>query len=103
MAIDKALDQYNDEPGAEVHIEVVNPDAVAIETEDGGAIVILGPELSEQIDPGFNANLAEHLSDQELGRISSDLVDSFESDLRSRNEWERTYKKGLDLDRKSVV
>jgi len=97
MAIDKALDQYEDEPSSEVHVEIVNPDAVAIETDDGGAIVILGPELSEQIDPGFNANLAEHISDQELSRISSDLTDEFESDLRSRNEWERTYKKGLDL------
>lgn len=97
MAIDKSLNPLGNpsEPGLE--IEVVNPDAVSIETEDGGAIVILGPRMSEQFEPGFNDNLAEHMDDRDLSALGHELVGDFESDSRSREDWEQTYKKGLDL------
>lgn len=97
MSIDKSLNPLGNssEPGLE--IEIVNPDAVSIETEDGGAIVILGPELSEQLEPGFGANLAEYIEERELHGIGQQLISDFESDLRSREDWERTYKQGLDL------
>lgn len=97
MSIDKALNPLGNasEPGLE--IEIVNPDAVSIETEDGGAIVILGPELSEQLAPDFGANLADHIDERELHAIGQQLISDFESDLRSREDWERTYKQGLDL------
>lgn len=97
MSIDKALNPLGNasEPGLE--IEIVNPDAVSIETEDGGAIVILGPELSEQLAPDFGSNLADHIDERELHAIGQQLISDFESDLRSREDWERTYKQGLDL------
>lgn len=97
MAIDKAVNPLGNpsEPGLE--IEIVNPDAVSIETEDGGAIVILGPQLSSQMEPGFNDNLAEHMDDRELSGLGHELVSDFEADSRSREDWEQTYKKGLDL------
>lgn len=97
MSIDKALNPLGNasEPGLE--IEIVNPDAVSIETEDGGAIVILGPELSEQLAPDFGSNLADHIEERELHAIGQQLISDFESDLRSREDWERTYKQGLDL------
>ena len=100
MAIDKALSGYEPDeqsPSEEIEIQIVNPDAVSVETPDGGAIVILGPELSEQLSPGFGANLAEHLAKEELASISYKLLDEFDNDLGSRKDWERTYKKGLDL------
>jgi len=97
VSIDKALNPLGNssEPGLE--IEIVNPDAVSIETQDGGAIVILGPELSEQLAPDFGANLADHIDERELHAIGQQLISDFESDLRSREDWERTYKQGLDL------
>jgi hypothetical protein len=97
MAVDKMMNPMGNpsEPGLE--IEIVNPDAVSIETPDGGAIIILGPELSEQLEPGFHANLAEHIDESDLGSIGRELLDDFESDSRSRDDWEQTYKKGLDL------
>jgi hypothetical protein len=97
VSIDKAINPLGNssEPGLE--IEIVNPDAISIETEDGGAIVILGPELSEQIAPDFGANLADHIDERELHAIGQQLISDFESDLRSREDWERTYKQGLDL------
>lgn len=45
----------------------------------------------------FDANLAEHLTDDELNTIVLDLADAFESDLESRKDWENIYTKGLDL------
>jgi len=97
VAIDKALNAVGNPAEGDIEIEIINPDAVSIETEDGGALVILGPELSEQIDPGFHANLAEHIDESVLGSIGRELIDDFEGDTRSREDWEQTYKKGLDL------
>lgn len=97
MSVDKAFNPLGNpgEPGIEV--EIVNPDAVSIETEDGGAIVFLGPELSEQLMPDFGTNLAEHMDERDLGALGNELIGDFESDSRSRQDWEDTYKKGLDL------
>ena len=92
--VDKPL--YNDDPGA-IEIDIVNPEAVSIETPDGGAVVFLGPRLAEEIEVSFDANLAEHIDDSELAKISAELTASFDNDLRSRADWEKTYKNGLDL------
>ena len=97
MAVDKALDAIGESNGFGLEVEIVNPDAVSFATEDGGAIVILGPELSEMIEPDFDANLAEHMDERDLGSLGRDLLDDFESDNSSRDDWEQTYKKGLDL------
>lgn len=79
-------------------MEVVNPEAVSIETEDGGAIVMLGPKLTEQLlPPAFDSNLALHMDDSDLVTLGSDLITDFDNDKRSRDEWENTYRKGLDL------
>jgi len=97
VAIDKAMNPLGNPADEDVEIEIVNPDAVSIETEDGGAIIILGPEMSQDLMPGFNANLAEHMDESDLGAIGHELLDDFESDSRSREDWEQTYKRGLDL------
>lgn len=97
MAIDKAYNPQGNPGEGGLEVEIVNPDAVSIETEDGGAIVILGPELSEQVMPGFDSNLAEHMDSRELSALGHQLLDDFESDSHSREDWEETYKKGLDL------
>ena len=82
MAIDKAYNPQGNPGEGGLEIEIVNPDAVSIETEDGGAIVILGPELSDQVMPGFNSNLAEHMDARDLGALGQQLLDDFESDER---------------------
>lgn len=95
MAIDKALNPLGNP--AEVDVEIINPDAVIIESDDDGLVAIFGPKLSEQIMPGFDANLAEHMDERDLDALGHSLLDDFESDSRSRQDWEDTYKKGLDL------
>ena len=97
MSIDKPLEYSPGEKPADVTIGVVNPEAVTIETEDGGAIVIFNPEFEDEGEPEFGSNLAEYIDDSELGRISQELVTHFDNDIRSRADWEKTYKSGLDL------
>ena len=69
------------------------------ELEDGSAIIGELPQeegmASEEIP--FDANLAEFIGDDELGRISSDLKQSVQDDISSRSEWEQVYKSGLEL------
>ena len=61
--------------------------------DDGSAI--LESSMQEQIDTGFDENLAESMSEQDLNRIANELVDGIEKDKSSREDWERTYTDGL--------
>jgi hypothetical protein len=54
-------------------------------------------EMEAKPQVPFDGNLAEVIDEAELGRISSDLVGSIEDDLSSREDWEDTYKKGLEF------
>jgi hypothetical protein len=95
MSVEKPLEYSLDEGAPDLTIGVLNPEAVTIETEDGGAIVIFGSE--EDDEPEFGDNLAEYIDDGVIGSISQELVAHFDNDLRSRADWEKTYKSGLDL------
>tara|TARA_B100000161_G_scaffold257279_1_gene221062 strand:- start:1982 stop:4411 length:2430 start_codon:yes stop_codon:yes gene_type:complete len=79
-----------------VEVEVVNPEAVSIETEDGGMIIDFGKEEDTETSE-FDSNLAEFIEDSELDKLANDLLSSFESDKQSRSEWAKSYVKGLDL------
>ena len=67
-----------------------------VEEEDGGALVDFDPS-EEMEDVGFDANLAESMSDRELGSISSELMGEFDANKASRQEWEDAYTEGLEL------
>jgi len=84
--------------GGGLRIGIVNPEAVVIEDEDGsGGVTLLFGAEEEPLEPAFGSNLVEFLDDKLLASISDDLVSDFKTDLLSRSDWERTYKKGLDL------
>jgi len=80
---------------SELQIGIVNPEAVMIETEDGGVEINFGGEEGESSEE--TDNLAEMLDDDQLGELASDLVASYEDDRSSRQEWEDTYTDGLEL------
>ena len=63
-------------------------------TEDGGATV--GEENQKQ-DVAFLSNLAEVLDESYLQSLSNELLEKFENDKSTREEWEQGYTKGLDL------
>ena len=51
--------------------------------EDGSAEEIVTSENIDQSQIPFNANLSEYISDDDLARFSSDLVNAFEADKDS--------------------
>ena len=103
MAVEKGLGSGGDQPmtAAEAEeIEVVQMPAEpsVMRMEDGSAIV--GEFEEEQVDMAsvpFDANLAEFMDEADLRKISSDLVGDVQDDMSSRQDWEDTYKRGIDL------
>ena len=92
MAVEKAMIGVGEPADAsidEVEIEIVNPEAVSIETPDGGMVIDFDPDMESEED--FGSNLAEYLEESELGNIKSELIGAFEADRSSRSDWEETY------------
>ncbi len=82
----------------ELTVEIVNPDSISMETEDGGVVIDFEGSLSEDLmGPDHDSNLAEFIEESELESMASELVSDFESDRESRSDWARAYVKGLDL------
>ena len=105
MAIERALTGARSSQGVltpaelgeeeEIEIEILEPEAISIETEDGGMLVDFRSESEIHEEDCFDANLAEFMEDSELSSLASDLVGSYLSDKTSRKDWEDSYVKGL--------
>lgn len=69
------------------------------ELPDGGMLVNFGDQEAGEgpIQTQFSDNLASVLDEGDLVKLSTDLVQAYEADKRSRTEWEKTYKEGLPL------
>ena len=82
----------------ELTVEIVNPDSISMETEDGGVVIDFEGSLAEDLmGPDHDSNLAEFIEESALESMASELVSDFESDRESRSDWARAYVKGLDL------
>jgi hypothetical protein len=102
MAVEKQMEPSDlDIEGTdaqEIEVEIVNPDAVSIGTDDGGMIIDFEGSLTEElVGPEHDANLADFIDEAILQSMASELVGDFESDRESRQDWARAYVKGLDL------
>ena len=103
MAVEKGMGAGGDQPISNVEqaeIDLIEASIAPNVTELEDGSVIVGEIEEETLDASqipFDANLADYMDDSDLGRISSDLVNDIEDDISSRQEWEDTYKKGIDL------
>ena len=102
MAIEKQMDPSDLEiegtEAEEIEVEVINPEAISIDTGDGGVIIDFEGGISDEIMGGdHDENLAELIDEATLQSMASELVEDFESDRESRRDWARAYVKGLDL------
>ena len=85
----------------ELDIEIEQPEMMDPQNtevylaEDGSATIGFDPE--EEIDLPFGENIAEALDERQLQEIASELVENYEEDLNSRDDWYTTFSKGLDL------
>ena len=105
MAVEKAIsveDQVDlkvrdrsKEMEIEVDVEEAQPDLDSFEQLDDGTLVFgaVAPPLE---DTDFYANLAEVIDDQELNVIKNDLMGNVQADKSSREDWEQTYRDGLE-------
>ena len=100
MAVEKQMfpADVDMEGTEEVEIQVMNPDAVSIESDGEEVIIDFNGEFTEDIiGPDHDANLAEYIEDADLQVLASELVEDFVADRQSRKDWARSYVKGLDL------
>ena len=101
MSIEKALNQAPE--GLDEITEVLGEPDIEIEIEDPESVSLKMGEIEIEFEPGretpedFNANLAEHMSGEELALIASDLIGDFDEDIASRKDWIQTYVDGLEL------
>ena len=102
MAIEKPMEPSDIllEEGAmepDIAIVVEDPETLEVVMDDGSVVVQFGQNPFEDAAPAHDANLAEHIEDNELEHIASELVDHFQSDRESRGDWASAYIKGMDL------
>ena len=86
--------------GETVEIEQPLPTDTDIEVQlnnDGSGTVNFFPDEEAEDQIPFGANLAEYMDPGELGALSSQIMADYEDDQSSREEWEETYIRGLDL------
>ena len=83
------------EMDVEVELEENNFDLDSFEQLEDGTLVFgaVAPPLDAT---DFYQNLAEVLDDQDLGQIKNDLMGNVEADKASREDWEQTYRDGLE-------
>ena len=90
------LDVENQDKSIKVSLpEDSDIDLASFETLEDGTISF-GSVLTPDIQEEFNANLAELIDEDELIGIYNDLIDAVDGDKSSRQNWEDTYKEGLE-------
>ena len=101
--IEKALGAVGQDPlnMPEVDVEIeeempMEDEGVSIELgEDGSATITLGEEEDEEVETKHYENLAKHIDASDLAKIGEEILEYFDSDIASREEWERTYAEGF--------
>ena len=76
--------------------DLSSPEVEVTLEDDGGVVVDFDPNVGGP-EGEFGDNLAEQLSDAELGRISGELTSEFEENKSGRQEWEDAFANGLEL------
>jgi hypothetical protein len=108
--IEKPIPNINEQPTpeeqGELDIEQVVEDTVetpageteVVENEDGSVDIDFDPsQLMQGAAADHNANLANFLEENILGRMGSELYQNYQDYKNSRKDWETAYKQGLDL------
>ena len=87
------------------HMGAGSGDDIALADEPMVDVEVIDPEMEAALDHlieeaiaiPFDANLAEHMEENDRNRIVKDLADALDSDEQSRADWISIYKAGLDL------
>ena len=81
----------NDEP---VEVEIAEPEDTIASMD----VVEITLEPGNETEAGeFGENLAEAMTESELQKIGSDLIEDVEADISSRKDWVEMYVRGLEV------
>ena len=81
-----------DESELEIEIEAPDDEMTGID-----AIAVEDELALQAAQDDHYANLAELIDPEDLAEISADVIDSYQADKESREEWESTFERGFDL------
>lgn len=87
----------------EIDINVAPDEGLEMEIElspegDGSVVVLIGEDSDDEVaEAGFYQNLADIIDEGEALALVQDILDKAEEDSRSREDWERTYKDGMEM------
>ena len=106
--IDKSLPNTKEKvivnPEEDLQVEVLNqqnqmdPGVDVQENEDGSVEIDFEPgKVAQSGGEDHFTNIAELISDEVTGRLSSELYQQYEDYKSSRKDWEQAYTTGLDL------
>ena len=79
------------------------PDRFSVEQPDGSVVVNIFDEDGDQqqrpepLTTGFSRNLADEMSEDELAKVSAELIEGIDADIDSRKEWMDTRAKGIRM------
>lgn len=74
-----------------------NSGTTSVKLANGDVEVTIGPPQTARTESEFEDNLAEHLSESELGAISERLLLAIEQDDQSRSAWLQNMSNGISL------
>ena len=81
----------------EIEVEEIQDPTEILEQEDGSVVFNFEEAIQEELQAEPDANLAEILDERILMDISSDLLGLYKEDRSGRQDWEDSYKDGLNL------
>ncbi len=67
----------------------VDPVNIIVEGEE--------PAVEETVEDDFYKNIAEDMDERDLQDLANQLISDFRNDKQTREDWEQSYTKGLDL------
>ena len=104
MAVEQnPLEQIPQEEDIKIAPEAMMEDNLnaTFEVDDDGGVIVDFTENAEMEATGSVAewfgNMVEELDDEDLADIANTVVENFEADKDSRQEWESMFEKGFDL------
>lgn len=87
VPVEVELEQENEDTGEEVKVEI---------EEDGSATITIGDEeVINEAETKHYENLAKYVEASDLVTIGKEILQYFDSDIASREEWEKTYSEGF--------
>ena len=109
MAIEKRI-QLEDDDAISAPLPTEDAEEVTV-TPDGGAEItitdqqeieaaeamgLMDEEPMQMFGP-FDANLADTMAEEDIDKVSSDLLEGFEKDKESREEYDEIAEEGVNL------